>query len=106
MRKRNRKNLKKWLRRKPLWFTVVCATAAGITEIVRLLVGERSINMRDTSEKTLLMVSVQSENLHLAEYLIGAGCDPSATDMSGKTALDYAMQTGNEKMILLLLSIE
>ena len=42
MRERNRKNLKKWLRKKPIWFTVVCATAA-----IMALVGIGWI-MRDT----------------------------------------------------------
>ncbi len=77
-------------------------TAKGITEIVRMLLGDQSINIRGYSDQTLLMLSVQKENLYLAEYLLIAGCDPSLTDKYGKTALDYAVESGNEALIALL----
>ncbi len=77
-------------------------TAKGITEIVCMLLGDQSINIRNGYDQTLLMISVQKGNLYLAEYLLSAGCDPSLTDYYGKTALDYAVESGNEDMIALL----
>ena len=50
----------------------------------------------------MLMISVQNENLYLAEYLLSAGCDTSLKDKYGKTALDYAVESGNKDMIALL----
>ena len=77
-------------------------TAKGITEIVCMLLGENSVDMTTRSGETLLMVSASAGNLYLAQYLISEGCDCSVTDTSGKTALDYARQSENEKMIALL----
>ena len=48
------------------------------------------------------MFSVQKENLYLSKYLISAGCDASKADINGNTALDYALKTGNEELIMLL----
>lgn len=77
-------------------------TAKGITEIVRMLLGDQSINIRNGYDQTLLVISVQKENLYLAEYLLSAGCDTSLKDYYGKTALDYALESGNEDLIALL----
>lgn len=87
--------------------TVFCSdydetTAIGITKIVCMLLDERSVDITTNSGETLLMFSVQKENLYLSKYLISAGCDASKADINGNTALDYALKTGNEELIMLL----
>ena len=76
--------------------------ARDITEIVKMLLGERSVNILDSSNRTLLMRAAQSENLYLVQYLLEAGCPTDAVNAYGKTALDYAKETGNPELIALL----
>lgn len=76
-------------------------TAKGITEIVRILLGDRSINCTTPAGKTLLMFAVQKENVCLADYLIAAGADIMAGDNNGKTAYDYAVESKNNAIISL-----
>lgn len=77
-------------------------SAKGITEIVCLLLGDKSVNIKTKSGETLLMKAVQRENIYLVEYLISAGCDIEMKDSKGMTALDYAKKTGNKSIIALL----
>lgn len=77
------------------------ATAKGITEIVRILLADRSINCTTQSGKTLLMFAVQKENVYLADYLIAAGADITVSDINGKTAYDYAVDSKNNDLISL-----
>lgn len=78
------------------------ATAKGITEIVCSLLDDQSINITNKAGKSLLILSVQAENLHLAEYLVDQGCDLSVIDASGKTAQDYASELNSTAMIAIL----
>lgn len=80
------------------------ATAKGITEIVILLLGDTSIDDTTYSrmDRTLLIHAVVNENLYLAEYLLSQGCDLTITDCHDKTAMDYALESGNEELIALL----
>lgn len=84
------------------------AIAKGITEIVILLLGDTSIDDTKYSsmDRTLLIHAVVNENLYLAEYLISQGCDLTITDCHDKTAMDYAIESGNEEMITLLREAE
>jgi ankyrin repeat protein len=50
------------------------------------------------------MVAVSNNQRANIKALIRAGADMNARDKEGKTALDYAMQEGNEKIIKLLQS--
>lgn len=77
-------------------------TAAGITEIVARLSSVHGINSADSTGKTLLMIGVERENIHLVKYLIEGGCDLSVVDNAGRTAWDYAQITKNEDIIELL----
>ena len=78
------------------------ASAKGITEIVKLLLGDKDVNTPYSFGQTLLMVAVEKENIYLANYLLSAGADVSIFDDKGKTALDYAIETGNEDLIYLI----
>ena len=78
-------------------------TAKGITEIIDILISNGgNVDFTDGAGKTVLMVSVERENLYLTEYLINIGCNASAKDIYGKTALDYALELGNEDLISIL----
>jgi ankyrin repeat protein len=77
-------------------------TAKGITEIVCLLLGDESVNTTSPSRQSLLMLAAKKGNLYLANYLIDQGCDKEMVDDYGKTALDYAVEAENQKMIEIL----
>ncbi len=78
-------------------------TAKGITEIVIMLLGDKSVDITtSTNGQSLLMLAVQKDNVYLAQYLISAGCDVDYIEKNGKTALDFAVENGNEEMIMLL----
>ena len=74
--------------------------AKNITETVILLLGDSDINITSHGD-SLLMFATRVQNLHLVSYLISAGCDTTLRDNAGKTALDYALETQNEKLIAL-----
>lgn len=76
--------------------------AKGITEIVKLLLGDRSVDLRDDDGSTLLMIAAKQGNIVLAEYLITSGCDVELEDDNGKTAYDYAVKHGHTEIAELL----
>ena len=59
--------------------------AKGITEIVKILLNGNSINETTESGKTLLILSVEKENVYLAQYLISVGSDIEAKEKLLKT---------------------
>jgi ankyrin repeat protein len=78
-------------------------TAKGITEIIDILImNGGSLDGTIRADKTVLIISVERENIYLTEYLLRAGCDTSIKDKHGKMALDYALESGNEELILML----
>ncbi len=77
-------------------------TAENITEIVKMLMVEDRKNERGYGIKTLLIISVVNENVPLTEYLLSIDCDTTIEDSFGKTAYDYAVESGNEEIIRLL----
>ena len=74
-------------------------TAKGITEIVCILLNNRSVNITTESGETLLMFSAKSGNEYLVKYLLDNGADVSLVDYKGRTALDYAIQSNNAEVI-------
>lgn len=77
-------------------------SAKGITEIVSILLGDKSVNIKTKSGETLLIKAVKRENIYLVEYLISAGCDVEIKDVNGMTALDYAVANGNSDIMEIL----
>lgn len=77
-------------------------TAKGITEIVTILLDEKSVNITSKSGETLLIKAVKKENVYLVNYLVSQSCDVTIKDVYGKNALDYALENGNEEIIELL----
>ena len=80
--------------------------AKGITDIVSLLLkhGNYDINLRSSKDATLLMYASKSGNKYLVQFLLSEGCDISAMDKSGKTALNYATAEGHVEIADILLN--
>ncbi|MBE6618073.1 MAG: hypothetical protein E7627_09095 [Ruminococcaceae bacterium] len=76
--------------------------AKEITEIVIMLLGDESVNITTDWNQSLLMQAAESENIYLVKYLLSNGCDPKIVDKAGKTALDFAVDTGNQQVIDLI----
>ncbi len=77
-------------------------SARGITEIVKLLLKNESIDIKSIDGQTILICATKVGNVHLVEYILACGCDKNIIDSYGKTALDYAIETENEALIELL----
>lgn len=77
-------------------------SARGITEIVKLLLKNESIDMKSIDGQTILILAIKAQNIYLVEYALSCGCDKSVVDSYGKTALDYAFDSENEELIELL----
>ena len=77
-------------------------SAKGITEIVSILLDDKSVNIKTKLGETLLIKAVKRENIYLIEYLLVAGSEINSKDIYGKSAIDYAIELGNENIISLL----
>lgn len=62
------------------------------------------VAVRDSAGRSLLMLAVSSDDtpVETVETLIGLGADVKATTPNGKTALDFARQTGRTPIVELL----
>ncbi|RTL07208.1 ankyrin repeat domain-containing protein [Candidatus Dependentiae bacterium] len=61
------------------------------------------LNIQDRKGYTPLIVAVLNGYYHVVEALLMAGAMLSIKDNSGRTALDYALQSNNKKVAALLL---
>ncbi len=73
-------------------------TAKGITEIVKLLLGEVSFDLASEDGGLLLIWAAHRGNIVLAEYCLSVGCPVTYRDRSGKTAYDYAVEYGHTEL--------
>ena len=60
------------------------------------------ILIKTTLGETLLIKAVKSENIYLVEYLLTAGSEIYSKDIYGKSAMDYAIELGNESIVSIL----
>ena len=87
---------------KIVWGNYDDQAARDITEIVKLIIGDKTPNYQ-FSGRTLLMTAIENENIPLIKYFLSFECDLNITDIhNGKTAYDYAVETGNQEIIDLL----
>ena len=77
-------------------------TAKGITEIVKLLMGDFDINDQTYYSCTLLMHAARVGNLDLVEYLLSIGAERDLKGSTGKTAYDYAVDNGHTEIAEML----
>merc|ERR1711971_746485 len=54
---------------------------------------------------TVITMAVIKNNMNLVKHMIDNGADAKIIDSSGNTALMYAVENGNEKMVELLLPV-
>lgn len=61
-----------------------------------------SIDTKNNNGKTPLMWAINSKAVDNVEFLLAAGADPNAKDHSGKSILDYAIDSKDENIIALV----
>tara|TARA_Y100000389_G_scaffold199868_1_gene239124 strand:- start:726 stop:1700 length:975 start_codon:yes stop_codon:yes gene_type:complete len=57
----------------------------------------------NSNVETALILAVKEEKIDIVEYLLSVGADPNIQDRSQKSALNYAIDKKNEKLIDILL---
>ncbi len=60
------------------------------------------INARGSNGRTALIKAVMRNDAIAVESLLSKGADPSLADSSGKTAMTYAEESTNQKIISLI----
>ncbi|MBQ4064990.1 MAG: ankyrin repeat domain-containing protein [Clostridia bacterium] len=74
-------------------------TAKGITEIVKLLLADSSVDLTSRDDGGLLLWrSVACGNIALTEYLLSVGCPVTYQDRDGKTIYDLAIEKGHTEI--------
>lgn len=74
-------------------------------DIVSYLLKSNSveIDIKSSTGETPLIVATRATCLPIVRLLLDYGANPAASDDSGKNSLDYALASGNEQLIVLLL---
>ncbi len=80
------------------------ACAKGITEIVMLILQYDDVDINTDDGLDLLAIAVQSENIYLVKTLLSYGCDPNIENTYGTTAVDLALEIGNDRLIDVLIT--
>jgi hypothetical protein len=78
VRKGNTKAVKAWIKTKP------------------------DLNIKNEKGQSILTVAVLQEHYNLVKILLKAGVPVNSLDLSDKTALDYAVESGHDQMVLKL----
>ncbi|MGO8758638.1 MAG: ankyrin repeat domain-containing protein [Terracidiphilus sp.] len=79
------------------------AVDADKPECAKLLLAQgANPNLGDERGETPLMLAADQDRIDLAQMLIGAGADPSRTDADGQTAERYAVLSGDDALIRML----
>eukprot|EP00698_Gefionella_okellyi_P011632 TRINITY_DN3078_c0_g1_i1.p1 TRINITY_DN3078_c0_g1~~TRINITY_DN3078_c0_g1_i1.p1 ORF type:complete len:1931 (-),score=387.78 TRINITY_DN3078_c0_g1_i1:132-5924(-) len=82
-----------------------CACGTRMLEIAMkmLTLDSTSINLRDNSGKTPLVVATQNRHSDVASALLEKGADANIVDNAGRTALHYAIQARDDQLTRFLL---
>ncbi|WP_308910726.1 ankyrin repeat domain-containing protein [Pseudokordiimonas caeni] len=81
---------------------MVRATTGDAEGIKMLLDAGADINRTDASLETALTKAVRNRQFRAAQILIANNANPNVQDVTGKSALDYAKERRNSRMIRLL----
>lgn len=68
----------------------------------KLIAAKADINAADDNGLTPLMLAVQFQQLETVALLLKSGAKKDSKDKAGKTAFEYATESGNENLIKLL----
>lgn len=72
-------------------------------EIVKLLLEQNYCDVNDTTVGvTALMFATRDANFEMVKFLLDYGADKSIKSSDGKTAYDYALESGDEDIISIL----
>jgi hypothetical protein len=75
----------------------------GNVELAALLIANRAdVNGANDLGTTPLMYAILSQKIELIKLLLDSGALKDVKERSGKTALDYAVQSGNKEIIGLI----
>lgn len=75
----------------------------GVCELIEN--GRVDINERDEMGNTLLIVATMQKNKKMVEYLLNYGADPELSNNFKYTALDIAMENGDDDLATLLIDL-
>lgn len=88
------------------WTALHYAASNGNLEAAKTLLDKgANVNAKDDLDETALILAVTSETgseLEMAQLLLDYGADPSLEDSDGWTALDYAVDYGDDQLSELL----
>jgi len=78
------------------------STAGDVESIKALLAAGADVNRTDSALETALIKAVRNRQFSAAQALISGGANPNVQDLTGKSALDYAKDRRNSRMVRLL----
>lgn len=86
------------------WMRVLQASITNDRmEIVKLLLDNNYCGVNDSSlGMTALMFAARDSTVNMVSYLLECGADAEAVSESGKTAMDYAVASGNKSVVEVL----
>lgn len=93
-------------------YIMINASAGGHTDVISYLLNHKKIDINIQSYRgyTMLISTIESKvnqpetKLKMTKWLIEHGADVNIKDNNGKTAYDYAVDRGDEDLIVLLSS--
>lgn len=84
--------------------SLLTALEGGDGELAEALLDlEMSPDIRDSSERTPLMLAAGGSTPFLVSRILESGVDVEARDVAGRTALVYAVESGNLEAVMILL---
>ncbi|MBI3557172.1 MAG: ankyrin repeat domain-containing protein [Deltaproteobacteria bacterium] len=79
----------------------IAASRGHHAGIELLLVAGADINSRDFNQRTPLIRAAQAKSVVASRLLLAKGADPALSDVEGKSAADYASESGSKALAAL-----
>ena len=95
-------NVQDELEKTALIYATISGYQKGVDEL--LAVKNIEVDLRDCFSRTALIYAAQQGHNEIFAKLLAAGCDPFVRDISGKSTLQYVLESRNEIQMLSLLS--
>ena len=90
------------------WFTkspslVLVARNGDTNQLKRLILAGRSVDETfGTARRTALMIAARAGNENVVRILLDQGAQVTATDINGKSAIDFALENAHTNIALML----